>query len=233
MIRIPHTAEEKAKRLTAIGEEITPMLRKADTFIVGINILLAEAKAICDAMHFGPVSFSDFKKRWCPGLGKSQAYKRLAIASGKTTEQAERTKETERKRKQRARVPENNSGTAEVATPPFPKLMADGPTSMPGKAELVRTAGGTPMDTSGFGERAQQQLATIAETTLSGSPAPNPGTSPWSLAQHKQATRDYFKNMNPDDLREAVRYTVEVRNKMTVGEVSTEQRKADNERAYS
>jgi hypothetical protein len=105
-------------RLAAIGKEIQFKLGKADKYVVSVNSLLAEAKAICDELKIDSdprFSFEAFKQQWCPTLGKSQAYKQLAIASGKTTEEAEREKETTRKQRQRAARPGNNSGTETAA----------------------------------------------------------------------------------------------------------------------
>jgi hypothetical protein len=50
----------------------------------------------------GDATFPDFLQKFCPNLKKSRAYQLIAIAGGKTTVEAERTKTAERVRKHRA-----------------------------------------------------------------------------------------------------------------------------------
>jgi len=91
-------------RLTQIGREIAERLKKADKHanaaadqVLAVDLLLAEAKGLCDG-----AGFDKFRERFCPQLGKSQAYARLAIATGKKTLPEHRTAERERKQKSRA-----------------------------------------------------------------------------------------------------------------------------------
>src|ERR1700730_15263813 len=74
-------------RLQEIGREITERLqeareqtRRADDHVIAINKLIAEARELCDVG-----GYDKFREMFCPQLGKSQAYVRLAIAAGKTT----------------------------------------------------------------------------------------------------------------------------------------------------
>jgi hypothetical protein len=101
-------------RLQQIAREITKQLAEAreqiDDHVIAINKLIAEAQELCDVSGY---DYDKFREQFCPQLGKSQAYVRIAIAAGKTTLVEHRAKERERKRKTRAvrKVAAANSGT--------------------------------------------------------------------------------------------------------------------------
>jgi hypothetical protein len=63
---------------------------------------LAAGLRLIEAREQTGATFPDFLQKFCPGLKKSRAYQLIAIAGGKTTVEAERTKTAERVRKHRA-----------------------------------------------------------------------------------------------------------------------------------
>lgn len=114
------------ERLRQIGEQIKVRLVKMDKEAaaykrvlnhgIAVEKLLAEAKSLCD-----DTGFQKFRELVCPQLSQSQAYKLLAIASGKKTLAEHRAEERERKRRTRARQRAGaaNSGTVpEQSEPP-------------------------------------------------------------------------------------------------------------------
>jgi hypothetical protein len=102
-------------RLQQIGNEIKERLEKARKYhqqaedhLIAVNARIIEAKSLCD-----DGGFNKFRERFCPQLGKSQAYVLHAIRSGKRTLAQVRAQETDRKRRTRARqkAVRTNSGT--------------------------------------------------------------------------------------------------------------------------
>jgi hypothetical protein len=92
-----------------IGElygEARQQAKRLDDHVIAINKLISEAQDLCDVG-----GYDKFRELFCPQLGKSQAYVRLAIAAGKTTLVEHRAKERERKQKTRAKAVVANSGT--------------------------------------------------------------------------------------------------------------------------
>jgi hypothetical protein len=66
-----------------IGElygEARQQAKRLDDHVIAINKLISEAQDRCDVG-----GYDKFRELFCPQLGKSQAYVRLAIAAGKTT----------------------------------------------------------------------------------------------------------------------------------------------------
>jgi hypothetical protein len=63
---------------------------------------LAAGLRLIEARDKTGATFPDFLQKFCPDLKKSRAYQLIAIAGGKTTAEAERTKTAERVRKHRA-----------------------------------------------------------------------------------------------------------------------------------
>ncbi len=106
------TPEEVAaiKRLNDIGKEIEVKLVKADKandMLVSVNQLLVEAEALC-TKHGGKVmSFSIFKEKFCPSLGRSAAYEVRAILLGKKTRQQLADANKNRQQKHRDKAKEN------------------------------------------------------------------------------------------------------------------------------
>jgi hypothetical protein len=114
------------ERLRQIGEQIKVRLGKMDKEAaaykrvlnhgIAVEKLLAEARSLCD-----DAGFQKFRELVCPQLSQSQAYKLLAIASGKKTFAEHQAEERERKRRTRAkqRAGAANSGTVpEQSEPP-------------------------------------------------------------------------------------------------------------------
>lgn len=88
-------------RLKQIADEISARFGRAkkqaqdaNDHLIAANLLLAEAKSLCD-----DGGFRKFRELFCPQLGKSQAYAMLAIAAGKKTLAGHRSEERERKQK--------------------------------------------------------------------------------------------------------------------------------------
>jgi hypothetical protein len=106
-----------------IAEEYEEICKQADRSVIAINNLITEAQGLCDVG-----GYDKFRELFCPQLGKSQTYVRLAIANGKTTLVEHRAKERERKQKTRANqkaavansgtVPEMSDTGAEAPTAP-------------------------------------------------------------------------------------------------------------------
>ena len=63
---------------------------------------LAAGLRLIEAREQTGATFPEFLQKFCPNLKKSRAYQLIAIAGGKTTVEAERTKTAERVRKHRA-----------------------------------------------------------------------------------------------------------------------------------
>jgi hypothetical protein len=89
--------------LEQLGAEIVARLEaakkardKAHDHEIAAGLRLIEAREQTGA------TFPDFLQKFCPDLKKSRAYQLIAIAGGKTTVEAERTKTAERVRKHRA-----------------------------------------------------------------------------------------------------------------------------------
>jgi hypothetical protein len=106
-----------------IAEEYEEICKQAERSVIAINKLITEAQGLCDVG-----GYDKFRELFCPQLGKSQTYVRLAIANGKTTLVEHRAKERERKQKTRAnkRAAVANSGTVpEKADPETEAPRAD------------------------------------------------------------------------------------------------------------
>jgi hypothetical protein len=93
----PARLQEIAREITERLEEARGQTKLVDDHVIAVNKLITEAKELCDVG-----GFDKFRELFCPQLGKSQAYVRLAIAAGKTTLVEHRTKERERKQRTRA-----------------------------------------------------------------------------------------------------------------------------------
>jgi hypothetical protein len=101
-------------RLRQISDEIKARLAKADKqtqeandHLIAVNQLLIEAKGLCDVG-----GFKKFRELFCPHLGKSQAYARLAIAAGKKTVEAHRAVNAKRNKQFRAKQKEKAATSA-------------------------------------------------------------------------------------------------------------------------
>jgi hypothetical protein len=75
---------------------------------------LAAGLRLIEARDKTATAFPAFLQKFCPALKKSRAYQLIAIAGGKTTVEAERTKTAERVRKHRA-AQAPNAAPAEAA----------------------------------------------------------------------------------------------------------------------
>jgi hypothetical protein len=89
--------------LEQLGAEIVARIEagdkakeKASNHYLAAGIRLKEAREKTGA------TFPDFLQKFCPNLRKSRAYQLIAVAGGRTTVEAERTKTAERMRKHRA-----------------------------------------------------------------------------------------------------------------------------------
>jgi hypothetical protein len=110
------TAKNLPPRLLAIGREIEAKASRADTYhtkasdmIDSIKALLVEAKRYCDRS-----GFDAFRTRFCPSLGRSRAYKLLAIASGKKSAEQVRATATARQGRHIAKL---RAAAAELKRP--------------------------------------------------------------------------------------------------------------------
>ena len=88
--------EQLGKEIVARIELAKKARDKADDHERAAGLRLIEARDKTGA------TFPDFLQKFCPNLKKSRAYQLIAIAGGKTTVEAERTKTAERVRKHRA-----------------------------------------------------------------------------------------------------------------------------------
>ena len=88
--------EQLGKEIVARIELAKKARDKADDHERAAGLRLIEAHDKTGA------TFPDFLQKFCPSLKKSRAYQLIAIAGGKTTVEAERTKTAERVRKHRA-----------------------------------------------------------------------------------------------------------------------------------
>ena len=78
---------------------------------------LAAGLRLIEAREQTGATFPEFLRKFCPSLKKSRAYQLIAIAGGKTTVEAERTKTAERVRKHRAAKAEAPKAAPTEATP--------------------------------------------------------------------------------------------------------------------
>jgi hypothetical protein len=103
-------------RLQEIGKEIEARFKKAqkqyqqaENHAIAIRALMDEARALCDEG-----GFKKFRQRFCPQLGKSQAYVLHAIGTGKKTLAQHRTEQRDRKRKSRAKQKSSSPNSVTV-----------------------------------------------------------------------------------------------------------------------
>src|SRR5215468_9497804 len=93
----PVSLEQLGAEIVARLEAAKKARDKAHNHEVSAGRYLIDARE-----QTGDATFPDFLQKFCPGLKKSRAYQLIAIAGGKTTVAAERTKTAERMRKHRA-----------------------------------------------------------------------------------------------------------------------------------
>ena len=143
--------------------------------VIAINNLYAEAQELCDVG-----GYAKFRELFCPQLGKSQAYVRLAIAAGKPTLVEHHNGQRERKQKSRAkqRAAKANSVTVPEKSKPKDAPTEQGEIEAP-SAPVEQTRGPTKprrLVTSGdealrdFTERVQEldRMKKYPSTLLSG-----------------------------------------------------------------
>jgi hypothetical protein len=107
-------------RLQEIGKEIEARFKKAqkqyqqaENHVIAIRALIDEARALCDEG-----GFKKFRERFCPQLGKSQAYVLHAIGTGRKTLAQHRTEQRDRKRKSRAKQKSSSPNSVTVTEIP-------------------------------------------------------------------------------------------------------------------
>jgi hypothetical protein len=117
----PARLQQIAREITEKFEEVRKQAKRINNHVIAINNLITEAQGLCDVG-----GFDKFRELFCPQLGKSQAYVRLAIANGKTTLVEHRAKERERKQKTRAnqKAVVANSGTVPENSDTEPEALA-------------------------------------------------------------------------------------------------------------
>ena len=92
-----------ADSLEQLGAEIVARIEAAKKARdKALDHELAAGLRLIEAREKTGATFPDFLQKFCPNLKKSRAYQLIAIAGGKTTVEAERTKTAERVRKHRA-----------------------------------------------------------------------------------------------------------------------------------
>ena len=93
---------KKARQYETQAEEKAGAdLRKAADNWTSVFQRLAEVQKKCKEAG---VSFKEFKAKYCPDLGRSQLYKALAIADGRTTIEQERERDAKRQATKRAKA---------------------------------------------------------------------------------------------------------------------------------
>jgi hypothetical protein len=89
--------------LEQLGAEIVARIEAGDKAKAkASDHYLAAGLRLIEAREKTATAFPAFLRNFCPSLKKSRAYQLIAIAGGKTTVEAERTKTAERMRKHRA-----------------------------------------------------------------------------------------------------------------------------------
>ena len=106
----PARLQKIAREIAEHFQEVSERAKGLDTNVIAINNLYAEAQELCDVG-----GYAKFRELFCPQLGKSQAYVRLAIAAGKTTLVEHLTEQRERKQRSRAK---QRAATAHSVTVP-------------------------------------------------------------------------------------------------------------------
>jgi hypothetical protein len=173
------------------------------------NKLLPEARAKCKAAG---MSFVDFKKKYCPDMGRTKLYQVLAIADGRTSIEKIREKERAKKRGQRAKDKEEPS----VTNKEEPSGTGDVPNSpaAPEKAPSAPAAAPSPQITGSQEEipieQRQAEMGDLAEISLTPEER-----SDDALKAFKGACWDCFPKMLEPDRKKARVFFNEYTNELT------------------
>jgi hypothetical protein len=213
--KITEAEAKKPKLITAADVEsgnLDPLMLKT------VEIIVREVTAHDDALdavdkhkgealsflanlkdRFDKDGFAAFKTKFFPGLSASTVYKRIEVATGKKLLEDLRARNARYQEKHRQKLAAQQ-GTQEA----YAAQVAKGTTpkgSSPTAGQKVRGADGKPLDTSGFGGPAKEQLE--AELARSAGPKPVGPGIPEPPAEPVAEPVDDFDKANAAAMRKS------------------------------